>query len=97
MRACKSLLGQRLIRQPTKSLSGKDFEYEYPLVGNMLQPCGAGSFATMNNIDDIETMTMTADEFVGDGEGIIKAELSESAEDLEEAAGTSSGESCVVF
>ena len=95
-----------------------DFEYKYPLVGNMLKllytgitrcieklffvetsssTAGKGSirwltkrfpgsekcFATMNNIDDVEAMSMTADEFVGDG--INNAELSESAEDLDEA------------
>ena len=46
-------------------------------------PGSNGCFATMNNIDDIEAMSMTADEFVG--EGINNAELCESAEDLEEA------------
>eukprot|EP00985_Skeletonema_marinoi_P014014 scaffold7020_cov141-Skeletonema_marinoi.AAC.9 len=43
---------------------------------------GEGSFATQNNIDDIEAMSMTADEFVG--EGINNAELSQSVEDLDE-------------
>lgn len=45
-------------------------------------PGGEGSFATQNNIDDIEAMSMTADEFVG--EGINNAELSQSVEDLDE-------------
>ena len=114
---------QPSIQKPWRELmldrAGQDFEYEHPLIGNMLKllytgvtrcieklffvetcsstagkgsmrwltkqlPCGAGRLATMNNIDDIETMTMTADEFVG--EGINNAELSESVEDLEEAA-----------
>ena len=45
-------------------------------------PGGQGSFATQNHIDDIEAMSMTADEFVG--EGINNAELSQSVEDVDE-------------
>ena len=52
-------------------------------MANEKSPESNGSFATMNNIEDVESMSMTADEFVG--EGINNAELSESAEDLDEA------------
>lgn len=46
-------------------------------------PAGQGSVATQNNVDDIEAMSMTADEFVG--EGINNAELSQSVDDADEA------------
>jgi len=43
----------------------------------------SGAYATRNNIDDIEGMSMTADEFVSDG--INNAELAQSSVDLDQA------------
>lgn len=43
----------------------------------------SGAYATRNNIDDIEVMSMTADEFVSDG--INNAELAQSSVDLDQA------------
>ena len=108
---------QKPWRELVFNRAGQDFEYEHPLIGNVLKllytgitrcieklffvetksttagkatirwltkkdPGGEGSFASLNNIDDIEAMSMTADEFVG--EGINNAELSQSVEDIDE-------------
>ena len=43
----------------------------------------SGAYATRNNIDDIEGMSMTADEFVSDG--LSNAELAQSSVDLDQA------------